>query len=208
MKSANFKERLPEGYEEVYRIDAKSGRTVAALTAASLFMALVVIVPLLALTDIFSDAVNTGVGGLVAMSIAGIASILAYVVLHELVHGAAYKLLTGNKLTFGLTLAVAFCGVPDIYVTRRTALVALLSPFVLFGAVFAALTAWLYFTGSAYCLVLVVLTGMHFGGCAGDLYTAILLFVRYRDSRLLMRDTGPQQFFYVPGNTAGENDDV
>ena len=52
--------------------------------------------------------------------------LVLYILLHELVHGAAYKLLTGRKLTFGLTLSVAYCGVPDIFVYRNAALAALL----------------------------------------------------------------------------------
>ena len=119
-------------------------------------------------------------------------------------HGAAYKLLTGSKLTFGITLSVAFCGVPDIYVIRRTALISLLAPFTLFGALFAGLTAWLYFANPLYCVAAVVLLGLHFGGCVGDLYTAALLIFRLRDSRLLMRDTGPEQFFYLPADGAGQ----
>ena len=48
-------------------------------------------------------------------------SLVLYLVLHELVHGAVYKALTHQKLTFGFTLTVAFCGVPDVYTSRKTA---------------------------------------------------------------------------------------
>ena len=57
-------------------------------------------------------------------SIIFIAAMLLYIVLHELTHGIAYKLTTGRKLTFGFTLSVAYCGVPDIYVYRKAAMTA------------------------------------------------------------------------------------
>ncbi len=124
------------------------------------------------------------------------AALLAYVILHELVHGAAYKILTKQKLTFGLTLTVAYCGVPDIYVYRKASLIALLAPFVLFTVLFAVL---LFFMPTAVdkCLMAFLL-GVHVGGCVGDLYGAALYVFRFRDPETLMRDTGPAQTFYLP----------
>ncbi|MCQ2122483.1 MAG: DUF3267 domain-containing protein, partial [Fibrobacter sp.] len=79
----------------------------------------------------FSAGVSFPVPAVFALA----AVMLVYIVLHELVHGAVYKLLTGQKLTFGFKASVAYCGVPDIYVYRRTALAALLAPFVVFDIV-------------------------------------------------------------------------
>ena len=204
MRADNFRAELPAGYAEAYHINAGSGWQAAAFTAASVAMAALIIAPVLACTDILKRAYAAGAAALLCMVLVGVICLVAYLILHELVHGAAYKLLTGSKLTFGITLTVAFCGVPDIYVTRRTALISLLAPFTLFGALFAGFTAWLYFASPLYCTAAVVLLGLHFGGCVGDLYTAALLIFRLRDSRLLMRDTGPEQFFYLPAEGAGQ----
>ena len=143
MRADNFRAELPAGYAEAYHINAGSGWQAAAFTAASVAMAALIIAPVLAFTDILKRAYAAGAAALLCMVLVGVICIVAYLILHELVHGAAYKLLTGSKLTFGITLTVAFCGVPDIYVTRRTALISLLAPFTLFGALFAGLTAWL-----------------------------------------------------------------
>ena len=121
-------------------------------------------------------------------------SMIAYIVLHELVHGAAYKLLTHQKLTFGLTLTVAYCGVPDIFVYRRTAMISLLAPFVLFIPVF--LIPVFLFQNPWDQLLVLVLLGLHLGGCVGDLYDTFLFLTRYRDPAILMNDTGPKQTFY------------
>ena len=95
-------------------------------------------------------------------------AIIAYLVLHELVHGAAYKFLTGQKLTFGITLSVAFCGVPEIYVYRRASLIAVLAPFVVFTLLGVVLLA--VFPGAWTRFFLLIFLGLHIGGCSGDLY--------------------------------------
>ena len=187
-----FEKQLPENYREAMTVDAKTKRftlfaTIGAflITALFCFLAWAVFRP--------KDLVGNYS---IWRNLVLIASLAAYIVLHELVHGLAYKLLTGQKLTFGMTLTVAFCGVPDIYVYRRTALISLLAPFTVFSVVFIALALALrdpwdkFYAG--------VLFAVHIGGCVGDLYDTFLYLTRFRDPRTLMRDTGPKQTFYVP----------
>ena len=196
MCDENFCVRLPEGYAEVYRLNAKSAKTGAIFTVGSVVMALAVILPCLLCTGgrIFSGDLLFDVVAIFAFAL----SAVAYIVLHELVHGAAYKLLTGSRLTFGVSLTVAFCGVPDIYVSRRTALISLLAPFTVFSLLFSALAAGLYFVNHTYYAVIILVLGIHFGGCIGDLYLTLLLLFKYKNKGLLMRDTGPEQFIYYP----------
>lgn len=118
--------------------------------------------------------------------------LLVYILLHELTHGAAYKLCTGEKLTFGISLSCAYCGVPHIYVTRRTALISLLAPFLLYSAVGILC---IFLLSGIYALGAVLLFAVHFGGCAGDLYNVLLFLTVFRGD-VLMRDTGPKQVFY------------
>lgn len=195
MRAGNFCEQLPEGYREVYHLNAKAKKTGLILSVGSLVMALAVILPCLLTTDDILD--ESLAFNLIALLVC-CALIIGYVVAHELVHGAAYKLLTGRKLTFGITLTVAFCGVPDIYVSRRTALIALLAPFTVFSLLFSALAAGLYFVNHTYYAAVILVLGVHFGGCIGDLYMTCLLLFKYKNKLLLMRDTGPEQFIYYP----------
>lgn len=195
MRAGNFCEQLPEGYREVYHLNAKAKKTGLILSVGSLVMALAVILPCLLTTDDILD--ESLAFNLIALLVC-CALIIGYVVAHELVHGAAYKLLTGRKLTFGITLTVAFCGVPDIYVSRRTAFIALLAPFTVFSLLFSALAAGLYFVNHTYYAAVTLVLGVHFGGCIGDLYMTCLLLFKYKNKRLLMRDTGPEQFIYYP----------
>ena len=125
-------------------------------------------------------------------------AMIGYVVLHELVHGIAYKTLTGEKLTFGLSWSCAFCGVPNIYTYRKTAMISVIAPFAVFTVLLLPLLVLLYFISPLYFLIVAFIFGLHAGGCSGDLYVLYLLAVKFKDKRVLMRDTGPEQFFYVP----------
>ena len=129
-----YEPSLPSGYAPVRVIDVKNKRTAlllnfAALGVMVLFGVLgVILLPLRGFWAAF-EFFHYGIF---------LAALLLYIVLHELLHGLAYFLMTRQRLTFGLTLSAAFCGVPNIYVYRKTALIALLTPFAVFLPIFAA----------------------------------------------------------------------
>ena len=189
----NWEAELPAGYREAFVIDAKNDKKLL------LWMNLIVIVVMavfiaagFAWLRPFEHFESFSIGAMLWF----LAAMIAYVVLHELVHGAAYKALTGQKLTFGLTLTVAFCGVPEIYVYRKASLIAVLAPFVVFTVVF--LLALAILPGAWPKFLCLLLLGLHVGGCVGDLYNTALYLTRFRDPRTLTRDTGPIQTFYIP----------
>lgn len=186
-----YEETLPEGYVTAKTVDAadkKFGMTVrtvslavtASVAAASYF----IIRP----RDFFHNF-----DGIVILIILSAAA--AYLLLHELVHGAAYWLLTRRKLKFGVTAAAAYCGVPDVYVYRSCALTSLFAPLAVFIAAFGGAAAVL--ENEWHKFFAAVLLAYHLGGCVGDIYNMILLLFRFRDRSTLMRDTGPKQIFYV-----------
>lgn len=186
----HYETELPEGYEEVYTVDAKDKKTAIVMNIVATAVAMAFIVSALFIIRPFKNMDDFSLAAYLVF----IASMIGYIVLHELTHGAAYKLLTGRKLTFGMTLSVAYCGVPDIYVYRTAALISLLAPFVVFNVVF--LGAALAFTNPWWRTFAWMQFGLHFGGCAGDLYDTWLYLTRFRDPKTLMRDTGPKQTFY------------
>lgn len=192
MKKKHYELTLPEGYSPAMVVDfqnkplmLKLNILVLAVTVALIALCWVLIRPQWSFTDLSL---------LPALGIFLLA-LVAYIVLHELLHGAAYKLLTGHKLTFGLTLSVAYCGVPDIFVYRTAALIALLAPFVVFLPVFLLPT--LLLEHSVHRFLSGILLSYHIGGCMGDLYDTWLYLTRFRDSTTLMQDTGPKQTFYT-----------
>lgn len=189
-----YYKELPAGYHAVKEIDAVGNKKFAVgMNLAALPLMLVSGAAAWLLRFSGERLVLDNPMSLGAACMAFCAGILVYLVLHELMHGIVYRLMTGEKLHFGLSWSCAWCGVPDIYVTRRTALCALLAPFVLFSAVFIALICLCDGLAAATAILLFA---VHFGGCAGDLYDTLLLLFRFRGD-ILMRDTGPKQTFYA-----------
>ena len=97
-----------------------------------------------------------------------------------------------NYLIF--TKTVAFCGVPNIYTSRKTAIISTLSPFVIFGIVFILLVIFL--PANMWGFISIIMLVSHFLGCSGDLYCAYLLIHKLPKGTLML-DTGPVQTFYV-----------
>ena len=198
MKS--FEKTVPEGYSLALYIDARKMsfgiifNVIALLVmTATVGIALIPILMGGGIMQIFDSDPTVGV--IVYLSF--MASIIIYTVLHELVHGAAYKAKTGEKLTFGMSWSCAFCGVPHIFTYRKTAIIAVVAPFALFTLIFIPILIITYHLSPVYYLVSALLFGLHFGGCSGDLYVLYLLTFKFKDKKTLMRDTGPEQFFYV-----------
>ena len=188
-----WEKELPAGYTEALVIDAKDnkkmvrGMGTAALLVFGLFLWIGIATQWRGMKEQAPS---------MKLAFGFFAALMVYIVLHELVHGAAYKLLTGQKLTFGITLSVAFCGVPEIYVYRKASLISVLAPFVVFTVLSVILLIalpdpWIRF----YVLVFL---GLHIGGCSGDLYNTWMYLTRFKDPRTLTRDTGPVQTFYIP----------
>ena len=196
----NYELDLPQGYIPVKTIDAKSDKKVMILfTLISGLVAVgAVVVAWLCLGLTANNWMDRliGDGATYWHNFAFIGATFVYVILHELTHGIVYKAMTKQKLTFGLTLTVAYCGVPNIYVYRKAALLAVIAPFVVFLPIFTVLPFLM--TEPIDVLWCALLWGMHVGGCVGDLYNTFLYLFKFRDQKTLMRDTGPVQTFYIP----------
>ena len=196
-RSKYYTKELPDGYQPAKTVDVGEKRFAILMNLAATLLTAVVGVggfflkfagdPGSAIPDLSNVWLFEG------WLFAILVSLIVYLVLHELTHGIVYKILTGEKLTFGLKLSCAFCGVPDVYVTRKTALLALLAPFTVFSVAF--LVPFFLLSG-LLSFSFLVLFSLHFGGCAGDLYDTFLLLFRLKGN-LLMRDTGPRQTFYI-----------
>lgn len=186
----NFYNELPCGYKEIKVIDAKDKKTIIIMNLAAVILLIVAILPffLLKPANLFEEDFNDLMGSILLMII----GMFAYIVLHELVHGFWYKVLTKEKLTFGFTLTVAFCGVPNIYVNKKTALLAITGPFILFSLILIPLLVLM--PANSIYFALVIIFGSHISGCVGDLYGT--LYLLSQKGNLLMNDTGPKQTFY------------
>lgn len=190
-----FEKELPANYRPAFTVDAGNKKTGTLLNLAGLGITVVLVILFGALCHPGELLKNLDLFGYSVRLLVFVLVLFAYIVLHELVHGAAYKLLTRQKLSFGIKLTVAYCGVPDIYVYRRTALISLLAPFTVFIVVFGLAALLLHDLDRLFAAVALAI---HIGSCAGDLYDTALYLFRFRDPATLMRDTGPLQTFYLP----------
>lgn len=196
-KGKYFESELPKGYRTVKTIDAKEKKVGIVLNLIALIPLIISLVAAYFAMGkpVFTvDAENALEYSICIL--AWLIILIIYMILHELVHGAVYKFFTREKLTFGLTFTVAFCGVPQIYVYRKPALAAVLAPFVVFLPIF--LTLCFVLPTPLMKMIAAFMLGMHIGGCSGDLWVSGLLIFKLRDNKTLINDTGPKQTFCVP----------
>lgn len=200
-KTKNFEKELPNGYRQALYINAKEAKFGIIFNLIG-FVIMAIVMAIAFLPLITSGRLAQGIFDieplqLMISDVVLILALLVYIVLHELVHGVAYKALTGEKLTFGISWSCAFCGVPHIFTYRKTALIAVVAPFAVFSVILIAVTVMLYFVSPLYYLMTALVFGIHLGGCSGDLWVLYLLSFKFKKKTVLMRDTGPEQFFYV-----------
>ena len=190
----NFYYNLPSDYKLKKEIDATNKKTGIIFNLFAFVIMVIVIVGFYFIKKIKIIFNEENLGRYYIATIVFLISMILYVILHELVHGIAYKTLTKQKLTFGLTLTCAFCGVPNIYTTRKTSLIALLSPFTVFTVAFGLLVGFM--PNDIIGLYAIILLAIHIGGCIGDLYCTYLLLFKLPKNTII-NDTGPKQTFYV-----------
>ena len=194
MENENYYEQLPEDYKLDYTIDANGGKTVVLMNIAAIVIWFAFIAVALLIRRIDFGEIDFGIEYLLYF-FGFFVSYVAYMVLHELVHGLFYKIFTKRKLKFGFNFFVAYCGVPDIYVKKTPMIVTVLAPFVVFTLI--GLPALFFVSDVRLFIALSALVGAHIGGCVGDLFVAIILIFKYRGKNIYVNDTGPKQTFYV-----------
>ena len=199
-KTKYYYNDLPEDYIEDYVIDAKSAKfTVIYGIILNLLLtigtiALCIVIKKISFNDI-KDYYNLKPHIILLSLLLLMVSMVAYIVLHELTHGLFYKIFTREKLTFGLTLTVAFCGVPKLYNKKWPMIITSLAPFVVFSFVFGIP---LFFINDIIAYIgFSIMLGIHLGGCIGDLYGSIIMLFKYHGKNILVNDTGPKQTFYI-----------
>lgn len=188
----NYYRELPQGYKEVYCIDAKKTSVGVIMNLIGFAIAAVLIVGITLAKFKLSFDIKLEIETLIAL-LSFCCCVFAYLVIHELTHGLFYKILTKQKLRFGLTLTVAYCGLKEGYVNKKTCLLAVLAPLVIHSVWMILLIIFL--PANIWVLTVIALFGIHFGGCVGDMWVAFMLIFRF-NSTVLTCDDGPCQRFY------------
>ena len=200
-KTKYYYNDLPDGYIEDYVIDAKDTKFTIIF---GLIINVILIVGTIALClflkgfsfTAFKEYRQANIHIFLFGMLTLIVSFFIYMILHELTHGLFFKIFTHEKLTFGLTLTVAYCGVPKLYVRKWPMFITTLAPFVTFIFVFGLPV--IFIDNIIFYFVFSLLLGFHIGGCVGDLYGATIMLFKYRKNKdLLINDTGPKQTYYI-----------
>ncbi len=185
-------QQLPEGYGEILQIDLqKDQRAALKVNAASaaVMIGLIIlghlIVPISAFVPVGSFGAFLG-----RMAVL-LGSYLAYIILHELTHGAVMKAVGGGKVLFGFTGLYAFAGSREDYFDKTAHRCIALAPLTLWGIIFGILCFtvprdlfWIFW----------FLEAGNIAGSAGDIYVTAVLW-KMPDSLLVM-DTGVAMSVY------------
>ena len=194
----NTFDSLPGGYSLAFEVDMKKDKklvlwvNIAAMAGAAVMaVPMAFIVPLRPLFDM-----SNGFGPYFLRFGVLIAASWLYIVLHELTHGAAYKLFSKNKLNFGFNGLFAWCGCRDCYFPRNKYIVVALAPLVVWGVLLGILCAlcgafWQEWFWVAYIVQIANVTG-----AAGDIYVSARLTRCPADT--LASDDGLGMKIYVP----------
>ena len=189
---------LPQHYTERMKIDLKNNkRQFFAVNALSFLILLVFLVPVCffvpvtpLIEGIFDGNPLPALLRLCTLCV----GLIAYIVLHELVHGVFIRIFTGKRAKYGFSLAYAYA-YSDFYFTKRPYLVIALAPVVLWGAVLAILAPVLPLS---WFWVVYIIQLTNLSGAAGDLFVTVCLWRLPRD--ILIKDDGTAMTVFAPQN--------
>lgn len=183
---------LSEGYREILSVDLQKDKKLALLInllslgiAAVTALPAVFMVPISTLFDM-----SKGIGPYLLRFAVLLILMVAYILLHESVHGITMKLLGCKKVTYGFTGLYAYAGCND-YFDRPGYITVALSPVVVWGLV---LTLVLPFVSAEWFWVVYLIQVFNLSGAAGDFYVTAR-FARLPND-ILVKDTGVSMSVY------------
>ncbi len=179
--------RLPEGYRETLHIDIQKHK---ALAVGINVGAVVAFIAAFALVSIATGGGEAGLWTLILL----LPSVVLYIMLHEAVHGLAFKAADPSlKVDYRFHGFAASASVAGTYFYKRHYLYSALAPFVLIGIplfLIAVLSSPLWSGLATFVFA------FHVSGCVGDLYVAAKL-IRFPD-HVLVEDYGVGMRFFEP----------
>ncbi len=184
---------LGQGYGELLSIDLQKNKKLKLLVnGLAIIIAIAMVVPMLFVVPI-SDLFSTQNGKEQCWLRLGIfiASSIAYVILHELVHGVAMKICGTKKVKYGFTGLYAFAGSDDFYDKSGYIFIAL-APVVLWGAVLLIINV---FVPTEWFWVVYIIQVINLSGAGGDFYVTFKFCKLPKD--ILVKDSGVSMTVYT-----------
>ena len=187
---------LPLTHQKLFSSDLKNDKRlmllvngIALAIAVALLVPALFIVPISCLFDM-----SGGLGAYALRFGVLLVGSIAYILLHELVHGIFMKALSGVKPRYGLTGPYAYAG-SDAYFNRKSYIVIALAPVVIWGVVLGVLNC---FTSPEWFWVVYLIQIANLSGAGGDLYVTAK-FSRL-PSDILVQDTGVAMTVFAPSD--------
>lgn len=179
--------QLPQGYGEILSLDLQKNKKLMLLVnGLALLIGALMLLPLIWVED----------KGLIAAVfqprrwLIVCAGMLAYMVLHEMVHGVFICRYSRRKPKFGFTGLYAYAG-SDAYFCRKDYIVIGLSPIVIWGIVLAVIQI---LVPPDWAFAVYIIQIVNISGAAGDLYVTWKMMKLPAD--ILVRDSGVAMCVY------------
>lgn len=190
MKGMNIKDLEKEGYKEMEKIDLVNNKKEAMLVN---ILGIVIVVLMMAFIPLLIKAsfVRSYRDNLLLSLIVFSVSLILYIPLHEIVHGAVLKCYTDEKLSFGWKFVYAYCGSKEAVVKRGEYYFVALAPLMVFSFVFIILMA----LNPSLSFVWYLMEIMNVSGSIGDIYVSVKL-CKKREKNILITDSGTDMSFW------------
>ncbi len=188
----NTTDKLPENYSEIYRLDLMNDKKTALIVNG---LALLITVPLAVLgqlavpiSSLFSF--DTGTVSYFAKFASLLIGMIAYIILHELIHGIFMKKYSGVKPSYGFTGLYAYAGSTAFFNKKHYIIIAL-APVVFWGLVLLGLC---FIVPKDWFWVVYFIQIMNLSGAAGDIFVTCKFAKLPKD--ILVNDTGTAMTVY------------
>ena len=122
-----------------------------------------------------------------------------YLLLHELLHGLVYFVLTGQKFQIGRNKDGFYCILPRLYVYLKTQLLCAAAPFIVFAVALLAGSIIAIRNRSCLFILLSCMLAFHFFACRSDVFLARRLLT-LKDARklLILEDQNGDNIVFGP----------
>ena len=159
---------LPVGYKKIFSVNLQKDKKIATIiNVGAILIAVLMAVPMnfyIPISTLFDF--TQGVKNYFTRFIVLMVSMIAYLILHEAVHGVAMKICGTKKVKYGFTGLYAYAGSDDFYDKKSYIFIAL-APVVLWGIVLAVVNC---FVSQNWFWVVYLIQISNISGAAGDIY--------------------------------------
>lgn len=187
---------LPSGYSEILTVDLQKNKKQATIiNIAALVIGLAMGIGMhfyIPITTLFN--MSDGFVPYLIRFAALLVGMVAYIILHEAVHGIAMKMFGARKVKYGFTGIYAYAGSDD-YFGKTPYIVIALAPIVVWGIVLAVLN---FIVPVEFFWVVYFIQISNISGAAGDLYVTFKFLRLPKD--ILVCDTGVSMTVYSSGS--------